>query len=43
MSASGEWIINGKLTDSCEKPRGSETINVEKVRKIPGSEWSNER
>ena len=34
MSASGEWIINGKLTDSCEKQRGSETTKVEKVRKI---------
>ena len=43
MNASGEWIINGKLTDNCEKQRGSETTKVEKVRKLPGSEWSNER
>ena len=33
MNASDEWIINGKLTDNCQKQRGSETTKVEKMQK----------
>ena len=35
--ASGEWIINGKLMDNCEKQRGGETTKVEKVAKEPSA------